>query len=483
MSLVDKVRDMQSVFRPSFNIGCLFDIPTGRYHLGKYGESILNGGLATVTGIGGRGNTHKSTTAHHMTITVLDRYPSEGIIYDTELSLSTHRLEMLSGATENLQDVIYDEFNRFKLLDKTMFSGNAFFDIYRSELMERRAKSTKLVKDTPFINSVGECMKAFPPLVAEVDSFSMLETDSVAKMYDKSEIGDGGLNMEAMKGAGAKSQMMTQLPGITASGGSNIILTAHVGDEHQLDPYAPPAKKLAFLKNKLKFKRVPENFTFLTNNLWFVVGVKTLIDSKTKTPIYPRRASANSVGDTDLMEIELINVRAKSGPSGSPIKVVVSQSRGLQPSLSEFRHIKTCRMKGNVGFGITGDSRKYHLDIYPEVTITRHSILSLIDKDAKLRRALNITSELRQILTQWEPLEDDLMCTPKELYGDLINMGYDWDILLACSREYWVFTEDEDKHPRHFLSTMDLLRMRKGLYVPTWYKKVEKQLKTKKGKK
>jgi len=35
----------------SYNIGCLFDVPTGTYVKGKYGESILNGGLGAITGI------------------------------------------------------------------------------------------------------------------------------------------------------------------------------------------------------------------------------------------------------------------------------------------------------------------------------------------------------------------------------------------------------------------------------------------------
>ena len=32
--------------RPMLNLGCLFDIPTGRYRRGKNGEHILNAGLA-----------------------------------------------------------------------------------------------------------------------------------------------------------------------------------------------------------------------------------------------------------------------------------------------------------------------------------------------------------------------------------------------------------------------------------------------------
>ena len=59
--------------RPSLNIGCLFDILlTGTYFIGKHGESILNGGLMYVTGVGGRGNTFKSTIAHFMSFSAMN---------------------------------------------------------------------------------------------------------------------------------------------------------------------------------------------------------------------------------------------------------------------------------------------------------------------------------------------------------------------------------------------------------------------------
>ena len=48
-------------FRPLINVGCLFDIITGVYVRGKYGESILNGGLGMLTGIAGIGNNFKTT--------------------------------------------------------------------------------------------------------------------------------------------------------------------------------------------------------------------------------------------------------------------------------------------------------------------------------------------------------------------------------------------------------------------------------------
>jgi hypothetical protein len=75
----------------------------------------------------------------------------------------------------------------------------------------------------------------------------------------------------------------------------------------------------------------------------------------------------------------------------------------------------------------------------------------------------------------WHTLQEGLLCTPKELYEDLIKAGYEWDTLLN-TRGWWTHELGEaDELP--FLSTMDLLRMRKGLYHPYWLEEDKKTLK------
>ena len=57
------------------------------------------------------------------------------------------------------------------------------------------------------------------------------------------------------------------------------------------------------------------------------------------------------------------------------------------------------------------------------------------------------------------------MCTPAELYEDIKKLGYDWNTLLD-TRGYWTF--NQYSHPVPYLNTVDLLKMRKGLYKPYW---------------
>lgn len=468
--------------RPFLNLGCLFDIPTGAYRTGAHGESILNGGLAPITGIGGRGNTYKSTLAHFMNLRVLDRYlSSESVVNDTEESLDILRLYHLGRWMPNIGGVDLQEEGRLTLTAKTVMTGNKFFDEFRDYMKERRKEAKAFQKKSPFINKEGEYIPVFVPVVGEIDSFSQMDIEALDKLYDAHDIGESGLNVEALKSAAAKSQMMMQLPGVTGMGGGYMILTAHVGDEHQLDPYAPPSKKLSFMKGKVKFKRVPENFTFLTNNCWYCLSATVLINQASKTPEFPRNQQDDLKGDTDLMLITLQNLRAKSGPTGLPMEVIASQRDGVHVGLTELNYLKNKDNKTKeytTGWGLGGHDRSYFLDIYPDVNLQRTTVRGKIDGDAKLRRALEITSEMCQMKNLWHHLDEGVLCSPKELYETLKQKGYDWDLLLN-TRGYWVFEDDVTDTTLPFLSTMDLLKMRSGKYHPYWYPQKQSELKSK----
>src|SRR5690606_38235398 len=137
------------------------------------------------------------------------------------------------------------------------------------------------------------------------------------------------LNMVAMKGAAAKAQLIDQVTQVTSGSGIDFLMTAHVGQEYQLDQYKPNIKKLKFLKGDLKLKKVPENFSFLTANCWYCVSLMPLLDGD-KLPEFPRDDDDDLKGDTDLICINLVNLRGKSGPSGIPFELVVSQSEGVK---------------------------------------------------------------------------------------------------------------------------------------------------------
>lgn len=457
--------------RPSLNIGFPFDISTGTYFVGKHGESILNGGLMYVTGIGGRGNTFKSTVAHHMVLTALNRYKcSKALFYDAEPpSISRRRLRGLSKKMDYISENDLFDNERVTITDSSQMSGNKLFDAMKKYSKEKidKARLKENTFTTPFIDDKGNVIKTFFPTFFEKDSLSMMPFDSVDAIYEKNEVGDSGMNVEAMKSSAAKSQMLLQYPSITANYNNFIIATAHMGDDIVMDPYAPPQKKLTFLKNKLKFKNVPEKFTFLTNNLWITISASVLAQDGTKTPLYPKDKDDDVKGDTDLQCVIMQNLRAKNGPTGMPVEIIISQNEGVLVGLTEFNYIKAFDR-----FGLGGNLQNYYLELVPDVNLSRTTIRGKIDSNDKIRRALEITAEMLQIFNLHD-IDAKYKCTPKELYEQLKEKGYDWDVLLN-TRGYWVY--EETPEPLNFLSTMDLLKMRVDEYKPYWLNKTNKGL-------
>lgn len=451
------------------NIGALMDIPTGSYILGKHGESILNGGLGFTTGVVGIGNNFKSTITHYMSLSALSRI-RESVetslnTYDTEVNTHEWQLVKLTKRFPNLSKLDIFTDGVWQITDKTIYYANQWYDILREFLKGKKAGSDKHGVETPFLNRDRTQFVKIPvPTFTEVDSFSAFETEDVAKIQDTNQIGESGGNTIHMRQGLAKMRFLMELPALSGGAYNYTLLTAHVGKEIQMasGPMpAPPTKKLQYLKNGDKLKGVTDQFFFLMTNCWHAYNAAPFINQATKAPEYPRDCEDNMSGDTDLNIVTLRQLRSKSGPSGYALELLVSQSEGVLPELSEFHYIKS-----NDRFGISGTMQHYALDLYPDCKLQRTTIRSKIDSDPKLCRALNITSELLQMKQFWHNV-DDFMCTPKELYDDLKAKGYDWDVLLS-TRGWW--TLKNDKHSIPFLSTMDLLRMRKDLYKPYWLK-------------
>ena len=450
--------------RPLLNTGCLMDIPTGTYHTGVHGESILNGGHAVLTGIGGRGNTYKSTVAHHIQLTILDRYiRSVWNMYDTEMSFGEKRAKALSTFKPRIKDAELVDEGRLLITDSTVYSGNKWFDEIK-EYVEEKLKDKDSFGTLPFPDKHGKPMRSPLPSLALVDSLSRMTVDAVDAILDKNSVGESGNNMSAAKDAGSKHQMLIQMPALTARGGLYMTLTAHVDDELKLDPYAPNTKKLSFLKNQLKFKYVSNQYHFLMNNLWYCFDASAIKNSTTKASEYPRGPHDTDPANNDLMRVTIQNLRGKYGASGNPLELMVSQSQGVLVGLSEFHYIKSYKR-----YGLGGNDRNYYLELCPDISLSRTTVRTKINENPALQRGLEIASEMCQIRNLWLHLEDKYLIEPKELYENIKARGYDWDTLLTKTRGYWIFEEDAKDEPLMFLSTMDLLKMSQGEYHPYWY--------------
>lgn len=455
-----------AAMRPRPCVGALMDIPSGEYHVGMYGDMILNGGFSNFMGIGGRGNTFKSVLSISNSFRVLERYEGARMTtYDTELTASWARLEQLSKNHPGLDFDIAVDSGRIILTSSSEYSGNEWWKIVRQIHHERVKNPKEYQGKTPFLNRDGSFIYTYLPYIQFLDSISLLQTDAIDEIYEKNEIDAAGANTDALRGAAIKTRMVMQVPGISTQAGLSILTTAHIGDEVKMDPYAPAKQQLASMKKGVVFKNVPEKFTFLTSNCWIITEAHPLINKTSKASEYPRVGFKEVVGDSDLKELTLLNVRNKFGPDGHIIKLLVSQSEGLLPHLSEFHYLKTRKDKFGL-IGPEGVGKDYRLAIYPDVLIKRTEARPIIDADPRLQRALEITSELCQIYEANSLLDRADMVDPAELYQGLKDQGYDWGRLLD-TRGYWTFNHYE--HPVPPLSTMDLINMYHKRYVPFWY--------------
>jgi len=458
---------IQSV-KPMLNIGSLLDISTGTFVEGKHGEHILNGGLASITGIVGIGNNFKSSIMHYMSFTALSRFKgSFGNTYDTEVNVhESHLTEMMAHNQElNGEDIFQN--GRWVVTDKTVYSGNKWYEVFKDFCDAKIKAGAKSKLETPFLErDLKTPMKTLIPTFTEIDSFTEFETDDVAEMQSKNELGESGANTLHMRQGLAKMRLLMDAPKFNASANNYLLMTAHIGKESAMQSAGGgrevPITKLKYLKNSDKIKGVTDKFTFITNNCWHCFNSTPLMQSEGNGPLYPRNSDDNLKYDTDLNTVHLRNLRSKSGTSGMTLILIVSQSEGVLPSLTEFHYIKEMER-----YGLDGNVQNYSLVLYPDTKLSRTTVRSKIDSDILLRRALNITSEMCQMANTWRSLDKDLMCTPKQLYDDLKAMGYDWNVLLN-TRGWYTMDNDSPKHDLPFLSTMDLLLLRQSKYSIYW---------------
>lgn len=468
--------------RIKLNTGTLLDLASGSCVKGRHGEYITNGGVPNITGVVARPNQFKTAlltdiiaNAHHL-------YGGKIITYDSDASQESNRFNHLYNQSTNTDiDLIASE--ELQIIDNTVVHGEGFHHISRSEI-----KRIGMMKEnsfvTPFMGTDDKPITMKMPQFVAIDTMTALPIDTISDKQEKFEAGDSKRNTEDMTKGKVKSQIISEMPGIANAYGAKYIMTAQLRDIIQMDPNTPPKKKLATLRADINIAGVPAVFYEQTNQLWCILSTSPLLNDSGE-PDYPSQKMGMKLGankktskDRDLMEIELSALRGKSNMSGVPIYLVGTQTDGINNHLSRWHYLRRYNDETTKNpYGTEGTNRAYFLSIYPDVKFSRTTISDTIDDDPKLRRALEITSDLHQLLYSVRSFPRELLCDPKTLYEDLIALGYDWDKILTETRGVWLFGDGDlkqmsaaDKWP---LTTADLLNIRAGGYVPYWLDKAK----------
>lgn len=453
------------VIRPMFNVGCLLDIPTGEFVRGKRGEMVLIGGHSYTFSVTGPGNSFKTDLGLFPIMTCLNRYPSHrASVFDTENSIKYRRFQRIAKKMKNISHVDFAAESSspdplLTLVQKSDISGDEWFEMVKEAKNKKVKNASKIMRTMPIAGGGGKLIKVMAPTHVLCDTLTQFSVKAVEEKIGKNQIGAKENNMIFMNDGIPKTQMIMQLPNITTNGEIYFVMTAHIGQRFEMDPYAPKPVSLTFSKTGAKVKGVPEKFQQINEHLLEVITTKPLLDKVSKAPLYPLVKEDKEKGN-DLFAILAINSRNKNGQSGVAFPFIVSQTEGIKPELTNYGYLKE-----NGKFGIGGNDRNYYLELCPNETMMRTTVREKIETNTKLSRALEIQTEMLQMRKLWR-VQEDKHCLPKELYDDIIALGYDWDILLE-SRGYWMFREDEVDQPP-FLSTMDLLNMREGTYHPYW---------------
>ena len=453
-----------------YNVGALIDHLTGKYVKGQKGENIMNGGLSIFTAVMGKPNTYKTKFARYMMLSAASKVAYSGIMpylntYDTEVNIDVEHCMALAHKFEPFKGHDLVKLKAWNITDKTHHLGNDWWKMTKDFLRNEKIKNRKdYTFETPFVDKDLRPMHIIFPSFNDLDSVSEFQTADVEEMQNKNEIGESGGNTIHMRSGLAKTRLLMEIPGVCNAASHYMIMTAHVGKEIPMGqgPMASiPTKQLPHMKPGEVVKGVAGKFLYLSNLLWQTTHASTFNNQTTKGPEYPRTRDQVDEGSFDLNLVTVKLVRNKFGPSGYSVDLLISQTDGVLPSLTEFHYIKE-----NDRFGLEGSVQNYSLALYPGVNLQRTTVRNLIDTDPLLRRAIKITADLLQIKTYHKNI--DLEIPDLKLLYAKLDKEYGWKTLLE-TRDFWTFNNYD--HPVPFLSTLDILEMYHDKYVPYWFKK------------
>lgn len=458
------------------NIGCTYDVPTGAYMKSPNGRWVLNGGLANTTGMAGKGNMFKSTILNYMIITAMGRMlqatQTSALTYDTEITISNAQLQKFVDNNEDVinKDVLLD--GTWQITDKTIMWGNEFYKKLKDFIGIKVKNAEKLKVNTSLsVPGTKVAFKTMLPTFTIFDSLTEFETQVTADVQDKVELGDSAALTMHMQAGLLKSRMLQALPTLLANGQNFTVFSAHVGKEIAMSKgpiKLPPEKKLTTMRSGDKIMGVTDKFFFLLGNAWQTDAVKLLNNSSSdRSPMYPSDPGEKNIINVDLNIVTLKLLRSKTGPSGVTLNIIISQRDGVRRDLTEFHN---CKVNGY--YGLVGGNVNYHSCFLPTVKLSRTTISTKMKNNKQLRRAINITSELQQIMTYRKYPSSEYVISPEGLYDSLNEKGYDWDKILD-SRGW--HTVSEENMPDVALTTMDLLEIHVGgLDLPEYKKDTKK---------
>ena len=432
----------ETAFVPYINTGTLFDIATGKFKCGVNNTQILDGGISSCMGISGRAQTYKSGIAGSLVANAMLVHPEAyAFIFDSENTISGP--ERYSDFTP-LDKPVHD---RIAFYNSTTTNLTDFYDKIKQIADEKLANKKDYIVESPFKGVDGKPIKTWIPTFVLIDSFSRARSNKGDDQFDKNNVDDSAMNTFYLYDGGVKSRIMNDLPTRAAKAGIYVILTAHVGDKMDLDPYSPTPKQLQFMKNNDRMKNVGSNFEFLTTAL-LQTNKATVLQDSNKHCLYPKASST----DGEVNEVDTTLVRCKNNSAGIQIPYVLSQNQGILKDVTNFQLLRNCK---NYGMTVKGNNQSFSPLLLPDVNLTRNNLRDTFDSNYRAARAIELTTQLCFIQQFWSTYRmPEYVHTPVEKFAELLthNEKMSVDRVLE-STSVWSTSKQE----RERLSIMDIL--------------------------
>lgn len=459
------------------NVGSCIDIPTGRWVPGKYGESIMNGGVTLYEAVAGKANNFKTTILTEFLAVLLERYTNMSSSFtwkDEEETSDFGRIASILVQKKGFERFRNDPMAIFDagyitVTDKGLQPSNEWWEGIRN-FTEAKIKNKSLMMESEFADRHGNFIPFLLPSGSIIDSISELETNDIAMIRDKVQVGKKEAQMIYMRQGLGKDRIIREAQTVSSRGNHAIYMAAQWGEDKAdigAGPMSgPKAKKMNSIKQGEKIRGVPDSFLYLPQHLWLINGSERLKDDNNINAEFPLDFDSD-VENLDLWRCPTLMLRSKTGLTMFSLDLIVSQKRGLQSTLTEFYNI----FRNKKRYGIEGSGQFYTLDLFPDLKLQRTEVRRRIDENAGLRRAINMTSEISQI-GDFDVTWSSKIPPIKEIKKKLESDGYDWNTLLQ-TRGWFTFNEFK-KFNDPFLSSMDLLKMFYGDYEPYWLEKDKK---------
>ena len=454
------------------NIFAPFDLAAGNWKQALDGTWYINGGLLSSTSFlaaPGYGKTELLIRTNNI---YMMRYCPRCMWYDSETTLFPERLQDdVIRLPEYAGQILFDEYEPLVFHTDKTTDGGAWFDGAREYAKYRcglpKNGGEKFVT-TPFPDASGNLIKQRRHMNVVLDSISYFEDENLIAAYEKANVGDSETNTHDMNRGKSQASLIRQIPVLTARYDVNFLTAQHVVQELKMGKFVKDGKQLAVLRSGEKLKGGGQAAAQLIVNIWYVQSLEYLFNPGTKQPLYPESGIVYQDGYQGQRKLMITNGRGKNGlGEGFRFPIVYENGGGIKQGLSQYELLLMYKR-----YGLTGEkgATRFAMELLPDVQLMRTTIHSLSESNLLLVQALEITVEL--LLTDLAGTHKEIMCSPAELYKDLVEQGYSWEKLLD-SRYYWLYDEDVTSTTKPVMNALCLLHLRKGTYTPgaDWAKK------------